>query len=221
MRSIARRVVGVTYAELSIDLPSATWISSVSSDHPEATFEVLAAMPSDDAGFALIEITAPDLETVVTSMGQHQGVADFEPLTYEDGHALVQIETPQPLLLYGAQQAGLPIEFPIRIQDGVAQVEFRASRDRLSELGDSLADFGITYTLEAMHDAAAPDDLLTERQRTLLVTAVEMGYYDSPRECSLTDVAEELDIAKSTCSETLHRAEGLVVKRFVGQFLAE
>lgn len=36
---------------------------------------------------------------------------------------------------------------------------------------------------------------------------IERGYYDTPRRCTLTELADELDLAKSTCSERLHRAE--------------
>jgi len=57
--------------------------------------------------------------------------------------------------------------------------------------------------------------LLTDRQRELLLAAVDAGYYDTPRECSLTDLATELDMAKSTVSETLHRAEGTIIEEFV------
>ncbi|MGK2230049.1 MAG: putative DNA binding protein, partial [Methanobacteriota archaeon] len=45
--------------------------------------------------------------------------------------------------------------------------------------------------------------------------AHELGYYDTPREISLSEVANEMDIAKSTCSEILHRAEGKVVSEFL------
>jgi len=39
------------------------------------------------------------------------------------------------------------------------------------------------------------------------------------RECTLTDLAKARGLAKSTCSETLHRAEGRVLRRFVaGEF---
>ncbi len=46
-------------------------------------------------------------------------------------------------------------------------------------------------------------------------TAVEEGYYDTARTCSLTELAGEVGIAKSTCSETLHRAEETVIKQFI------
>jgi len=39
-------------------------------------------------------------------------------------------------------------------------------------------------------------------------------YYDTQREVSLSELANEFGIAKSTCSEVLHRAEGTIVKEF-------
>jgi predicted DNA binding protein len=60
-------------------------------------------------------------------------------------------------------------------------------------------------------------ELLTDQQRRLLVTAVEEGYYDTPRECTLTELAEAVDLAKSTASVTLHRAEERVIKEFAAE----
>jgi predicted DNA binding protein len=77
----------------------------------------------------------------------------------------------------------------------------------------------MSYTLNRVYDATDTPDLLTDQQRRLLVTAVEMGYYDTPRECTLTELAEEADLAKSTTSVTLHRAEETVVKEFVAERL--
>ncbi|QLD91056.1 helix-turn-helix domain-containing protein [Natronomonas salina] len=207
-------------AQLSVDLPEGTWIRDVSTDHPEATVRVLAAMPGDDGvGFALLQVTAPEMEAVVRAMAEHPAMTDLEPLQRSGQQVIVQIETTAPLLLLSAQASRIPIEPPVVIQDGVANVEVRASNDRLSELGDQLEAFGHSFTVDAIHDEADPEQLLSPRQRDLLLSAVEAGYYDTPRECSLTQLAEDAGIAKSTCSETLHRAEGLVVRRFVERHL--
>ena len=48
---------------------------------------------------------------------------------------------------------------------------------------------------------------LTERQREVLETAFEDGYYDWPRECSGEAVATELGITSPTFSEHIHAAE--------------
>ena len=49
----------------------------------------------------------------------------------------------------------------------------------------------------------------------LLGTAIERGYYDTPRTCTLTELADAVGLAKSTTSEKLHRAEEKVVKEFL------
>jgi len=48
---------------------------------------------------------------------------------------------------------------------------------------------------------------LTDRQREVIETAFEAGYYDWPRECTGKDVAAELDITSATFSEHIHVAE--------------
>lgn len=54
-------------------------------------------------------------------------------------------------------------------------------------------------------------DDLTERQREVLQTAFEMGYYEWPRDCTGADVADELGIASATFSEHVFTAERKVL----------
>lgn len=48
---------------------------------------------------------------------------------------------------------------------------------------------------------------LPHNQRQAIEAAVECGYYETPREASLGDVADELDLPKSTLRYRLRRAE--------------
>lgn len=52
-----------------------------------------------------------------------------------------------------------------------------------------------------------PLDELTDRQREVVQTAFEMGYYEVPRNVSNEDIAVELDLDSSTVAEHLQRAE--------------
>lgn len=52
-----------------------------------------------------------------------------------------------------------------------------------------------------------PLDELTGRQREVIQTAFEKGYYEVPRQVSTEDIASELDVDSSTVSEHLQRAE--------------
>ncbi|ELZ10800.1 Bacterio-opsin activator HTH domain protein [Halovivax asiaticus JCM 14624] len=52
---------------------------------------------------------------------------------------------------------------------------------------------------------------LTTRQREAVQRAIELGYYDSPREATATDVADALGCATSTAAAHLRKAEATLV----------
>ena len=207
------------YAKLTIDLPEVVWIGEVSREFPSATFRVLSAMPSGDAGFGLLEIESESVPAILDAVEAQAGVSSVQLMRRADDTGIVQFETSEPLLLLSIRESGAPIELPLTIRDGTAVIELTASRDRLSAFGQQLERFGMTYTLDRVYDALGTPDLLTDQQRRLLVAAVERGYYDTPRECTLTELAESVDLAKSTASVTLHRAEERVIKEFVTERL--
>jgi hypothetical protein len=55
------------------------------------------------------------------------------------------------------------------------------------------------------------EDLLTPKQRQTVALAVARGYYEYPRKITLTSLAQELHISKSTLSQTLMRVESILV----------
>lgn len=202
-------------ATLTLTVPERTWVGAVSRGHPDAQFRVLAALPDEHDGVGLVELTAPDVDAILAEMRAHATVTDVSVLRRTDNGALLQFETTMPLLLGPLRESGIPLELPFTLQDGEARWEVTASRDRLAELGDQLDEFGIPFTVETVHPHVGPEHPLTDKQLRLVEAAVERGYYDTPRRCTLTELADELGMAKSTCSETLHRAEGTIVKRFL------
>ena len=197
-------------------MPGQVWIGELSRRYPEATFRVLAAIPGEQVGAGLVEVVSPDVDEITDDMTEFEMLTDLTILAHEEESALVQFETTRPLLLFALKESGVPLELPFDIQDGHAAWEVTAPRDRLSELASQLDAFGIQYAVEWVRHDVGSEQLLTDRQRELMEAAVEEGYYDIPRTCSLTELAETVDIAKSTCSETLHRAESKVIREFVG-----
>jgi predicted DNA-binding protein (UPF0251 family) len=204
-------------ANLEITVPDSVWIGELSREYPDAQFEILTVFPKDEGGVALAEITADPVEEVVLAMDGYEAVTSTDFLQQSDETALVQFETSNPVLLLPVRNAGTPLELPFTVVDGGVEWEVTAPRDRLSSLGDQLRQFGIEFEVMAVRQEMETEQLLTPKQLRLVQTAVEEGYYDTPRECTLTELADEADIAKSTCSETLHRAEEKIVKEFVDE----
>lgn len=61
--------------------------------------------------------------------------------------------------------------------------------------------------LDAYEGRERPIDELTDRQREVIQTAYDEGYYEVPREVTTGDIAAELDVDPSTIAEHLQRAE--------------
>ncbi|WP_254533404.1 helix-turn-helix domain-containing protein [Natrinema gelatinilyticum] len=90
-----------------------------------------------------------------------------------------------------------------------------ASHERLSQFTDELAAADIPYQILSVTQSHDSTEELTDRQQEFITEAVERGYYDSPRGCTLTELAESFDVNKSAASGVLHRAEGRIIKEFV------
>lgn len=59
---------------------------------------------------------------------------------------------------------------------------------------------------------------LTDRQLAAAGTALELGYYEVPRDATLADVADALDCAESTASMLLRRAERDLLARILDRY---
>ncbi|WP_435066661.1 helix-turn-helix domain-containing protein [Haloplanus sp. C73] len=201
------------HAQLTLTIPDSVWMSEVSRSYPNTRFRVLAATANTATGVARIEILGDDPEAVCDAFERYDSVTDLTVFESGPEACRIQIETTVPLLLNSLQEAGVPLEMPFEVRNGKMTLEATVPQGTLSDLRQTLDRFGIQYTVERIQqelDSEAP--LLTERQQWLLDEAIERGYYDTPRRTTLVDLADELDIAKSTCSEILHRAEERVLK---------
>lgn len=114
----------------------------------------------------------------------------------------------------------------IRIVDGVER--FRGSvvgRDILREVIQTAQELG-NVTLERVAEVTggelAGNELdttiessLTKQQREALVAALENGYFSVPRDTTATEVADQLDISKSSFLGRLKRAQRTVFEQLL------
>lgn len=206
----------MSQARFVVTLPERTWLGDLSETFPDATVRLLTALADESQAVGLCRVTAADCGAVLEYLADRDDVEAVTVLRRTDRDLTVQFETDEPLLLWTVLDAGVPVQFPIEVTDGRAVLDVVGEPTRITRLGLYLDDLGVSFTVEFVREYARLDDQLTGKQRSLVTTAVELGYYDTPRKCSLTDLADSVGLAKSTVSETLHRAEETIVKSFVG-----
>lgn len=109
------------------------------------------------------------------------------------------------------------------IEDGsIIVVVSVPNRGALRELLDGLQEVGAVVIVDWLvegdqSDATMEIDVsrITSKQRQALETALEAGYYDSPRSADLGTLADELGISKSAVSQRLNAAETKLVRAFL------
>jgi len=201
-------------AEIAITLHEEFGLTDVSVRSPEAVFRYLAGIAEPDRGLGLVEVRASNLDEILAAVSTNSVVRDYELLDRYEDRAVFQYETDVAELYQAVRDAGIIPAFPYVIRDGMLVFTTTTTPDRLSRLGGIFRDLGIPHEVTTITDSMDAASGLTGRQRQIVRRAIDMGYYDTPRECTLSDLAADLGVATSTASRLLHRAEGQVMKRF-------
>lgn len=115
-------------------------------------------------------------------------------------------------------QSGVAFLPPVTFHDtGEAVFDAAGDRTRLGEFYAALTDrLDATVGRVRPFRRGSTGAVLTDRQRSALAAAAEVGYYDVPRSGSVSEVADRLDCATSTAGELLRRAESALVAAHLG-----
>lgn len=111
---------------------------------------------------------------------------------------------------------------PFEYRDGKLRVAFLGSSSQIKRTLAGLSKQSqIRYRVASLGDAKFPPNSpigrLTDKQRRVLITAYKLGYYDVPRRITAEELAERLNLVKSTFSAHIRKAE----RRLLTEMLRE
>lgn len=195
--------------------PSHEGLAAVSRDHPDDEFLILDSHVTTEGILILYEIRTTNPASVVQSFDGMTDLHSYEILHTGEKIVLVRCQIDEPAPFRAARSSGNLARGPLTVHNGWITVTFTTSNEVLARYKDELESADVSYQIVSKTSSSDPVDLLTERQWEVIVEAVDRGYYETPRECSLTDLATDLRVTKGTMSRVLHRAEGSIIKEFV------
>lgn len=202
-------------ARFRIELPPDTWVAEVSRAVPEATFRLLAGMRVGDHAVELGEVVAPDPVAAGDRVAAHPNVAAYERLETGTDRVLARYETTDTGLYAFAERVGSPPEFPVVVRDGWYEFDVTGTRAELEGIRDGLEASERAFELLSVVHTDEDEQLLTDRQRELLELALQEGYLEVPRRCTLAELAARADVDKSTLSRTLRRGQARVLRWYL------
>jgi len=169
----------------------------------------------DGSGVLLYRLVG-EKETVVETIVDHDFLVSYDVLDVdaEDTfHLYLHVLPGEPAgtLMALTYEYALIIDTPIEFMDrGGILATIVGTHDMLREALKAIPDaINVSIQQVGEYSPGTRDmlSMLTERQREVFETAVNMGYYDIPREVNQVDLAEELGCAPSTVDEHLRKAE--------------
>lgn len=178
----------------------------------DATVSLEEVIPTDDRTIPYFWASSENLQEFERSLEDDPSVESVRRHLRLSGSALYYAQWTEEVrsLLYSiADEEGTILDgvgsvgrwqFTLRFPDRDSVAGFR----RRCAAFDISLDVGRVYSASA--DGFDAEYGLTEKQREILVTALENGYFRVPRDCSQQELAEKLGIQSSAASETLRRA---------------
>jgi predicted DNA binding protein len=194
-------------AEVRVDGPAKCQLASTSSTISSVSRGTQTAASGD----VTEEFTVPDDHTDLEAV-------DAQPIFSYDDRSVYRFSRAanQECVCDLVEQAGCTVR-QIQVVDGTLVLTFLTTdvttiRDVVADLREAHEGVQIrrlTRSNDREQEASTVVDLnvLTARQREVLETAYEMGYFEHPKDAGAGEVAAALDIATSTFTEHLAAAQ--------------
>ncbi|WP_430506087.1 helix-turn-helix domain-containing protein [Haloparvum sp. PAK95] len=200
-------------ATLSLSPPDGTPLRDVGS-RTDATLHVVGASLGSAPPALLVSCRGSGASDAAERLCEHEATQAAATLRESADEALVHCRGPSPSLAAVAD-AGVAFQPPLVVRGARAELKVRTTDDGLSALRRTLEASAVAFEVRSVHANLESPRLLSDRQERVLRTAVEAGYYAVPQDTTVEAVADDLDLAVSTVSETLARAERQLAGRYL------
>ena len=209
-----------TVAEFTLDSHEFP-LGTVFAELPDITVQLERIIPDANGVVPYFWVRGTETDTIVNQFSEHPGVTDIEFVDSADGEHLMRCQwVPEHDIVLDAL-----IEPDVVLLSAVGTekkwtFEIRGeSREAIATFRNYCHEHEIPIRLTELHAleprGARPE--LTEKQREALILAFERGYFDSPRETTLREIADELDITQQSLSSRLRRGN----RRLIEEALVE
>lgn len=190
-------------------------------DGPSVRLESL--IPTTESVVPYFWVSSEDAEAVESALAESDLVETVAVIDETDSEVLFRVDWAEDIdglfSLFGDTDAAL-LEAEGFGDDWGFRMRF-AERTALSAFYQRCIERGITLDLEEvnspMEHTGRPNPDLSEPQREMLVTALDEGYFDVPRQINLRELSEQLEISDTAASQRIRRGMKSLLTSTLGQ----
>ncbi|EFW91067.1 DNA binding protein [Haladaptatus paucihalophilus DX253] len=174
----------------------------------------------DGTGVALYQLRG-DLEESAKALEEDPEVLSIERSEAADGLVYLHFQADALMteLLGLFRRHEVVVDWPMEYTaQGALRITWIGDDEKIREVIREIPE-GVQINLEGIgeyhSDMRQLASLLTERQRELLKLAIDLGYYDVPRQVGLREIADEIDLSVATVGEHLQKIEARILSQAV------
>jgi len=151
--------------------------------------------------FTDLEPVTTPLGLIIELLGEKDGIFVCFFKAKLEGRAAELLKSIKSDLIYS---------LPFYLSEEKVILSFFGVNENIKSFLDTLKNFGISFKVVSLQKPSQENILsvsLTERQREILTTAKNKGYYETPRKVSSQELANQFGINTATLLEHLRKAE--------------
>lgn len=185
-------------------------LGTVFENLPGVTVELERLIPHEHSVIPYFWVRGAEAADIEAAFDVHPGVSDISLIDSVDNEYLMRAEWDREYVgvLSAISETHLVVLSGTGTSDGWRFEVRGETRDEIGAFRTYCQDNGIPIDITAVHALLPIQGAgyeLTDTQREALVLAYKRGYFNSPREASLQEIAAELDITQQSLSSRLRR----------------
>jgi predicted DNA binding protein len=191
-------------------------LGTVFAELPAVTVQLERVVPDATGVIPYFWVRGTETDTIVDQFPAHPGVTDIQLVDSVDGEYLMRCQwvSCHESVLDGLIDPAVVLLSAVGT-DEKWTFELRGeSREAIATFRNYCHEHEIPVTLTELHALESQETQreLTEKQREALLLAFERGHFDSPRESTLQEVADELGITQQSLSSRLRRGNRRLIE---------
>lgn len=209
-----------TVAEFTLE-PEAFPLGTVFEALHDVTVQLERVVPDANGTVPYFWVLGTETDDIVAQFSDHPGVQDIRLVDEMDKEYLMRCRwvCGYDSILDALEVPGVVLRSAVGTSEEWTFEICGESREHVAKFRRYCHDHDVSATLTTLHTPRPLENQydLTEKQREALVLAYEFGYFNSPRETPMADVAAKLGISQQALASRLRRGS----RRLIEQCLIE
>jgi len=188
------------------------------------SYTLLHRLKQDQSGYvAICRIELKNRDHKLEDLTERTGITEIKSIYRESSDVHVALVTFRPIgwMAEAYRFPDLYLIGPLEIRDEKVKVSFVGKSSKISKFLEKMERAKVRYKVlsltNARFSADSPLSKLTDKQRTILLSAYNLGYYDIPRRFHSEHLAKKHNLGRSTVAEHLRKAEQRLISEAISR----